>query len=199
MSIHRLPKLESRPIFDHTSIFALASVATILAAAYICSFALLPLQYLLHLYAQTQCHVHTRNVFHAHDSGKCLLPWGFEAPARVFLRRLHHCETMARVRKGGPTMGRFRPVDRQPRANHSFCYGPSGVICVSFVAQAAVYQGVILDGGCRGRRALWRFHDLFARVALRITASRHFEFFDLVGLFGPLQSVMDLLPPLDTV
>jgi len=41
MSIHRLPKLESRPIFDHTSIFALASVATILAAAYICSFALL--------------------------------------------------------------------------------------------------------------------------------------------------------------
>jgi len=41
MSIHRLPKLESRPIFDHTSIFALASVATILATAYSCSFALL--------------------------------------------------------------------------------------------------------------------------------------------------------------
>lgn len=40
MSIHRLPKLESRPIFDHTSIFALASVAALLAIAYSCSSAL---------------------------------------------------------------------------------------------------------------------------------------------------------------
>lgn len=41
MSIHRLPELESDPIFDHVSIFALASVATILATAYSCSFAML--------------------------------------------------------------------------------------------------------------------------------------------------------------
>jgi hypothetical protein len=41
MSIHRLPKLESRPIFDHTSIFALSSVAALLATACIFSFTLL--------------------------------------------------------------------------------------------------------------------------------------------------------------
>jgi hypothetical protein len=41
MSVHRLPKLESRPTFDHTSIFALSSVAALLATACIFSFALL--------------------------------------------------------------------------------------------------------------------------------------------------------------
>ncbi|KAG0650560.1 Emopamil-binding-related [Hyphodiscus hymeniophilus] len=41
MSMHRLPKLESPAIFDHTSIFALACVATILATAYSCSCGLL--------------------------------------------------------------------------------------------------------------------------------------------------------------
>jgi len=96
-------------------------------------------------------------------------------------------------------MGRFRLVDSQPRADYSFCHGPSGDIRVLFAAQPAVYQGMVLDGGCRDGRALWRFHDLFARVALRITTSRHLELFDLVGLFGPFQSAVDLLPTLGSV
>ncbi len=41
MSIRSLPKLENRPIFDHTSIFALSSVATLLVVAYSSSFILL--------------------------------------------------------------------------------------------------------------------------------------------------------------
>lgn len=41
MALHKLPKLEAPPAFDHTSIFALISVAAILAIATISSFLLL--------------------------------------------------------------------------------------------------------------------------------------------------------------
>lgn len=41
MSVHSLPELESRPLFNHTSIFALSAVTALLAAAYSSSFVLL--------------------------------------------------------------------------------------------------------------------------------------------------------------
>jgi hypothetical protein len=96
-------------------------------------------------------------------------------------------------------MGRFRSVDSQPRVDYRFRHGPSGGIRVSFVAQTAVYKGAVLDGGCRDGRALRRFHDIFARVAIWVTTPRYFAFLDFVGLFGPVQSVVDLIPTLGSV
>lgn len=94
-------------------------------------------------------------------------------------------------------MGRFRLDDNQPRDNYRFRHCPSGTIRVSFAAQARAHQSVVLDGSSRHGRAVWRAHDLLARVAFRVAASRHFEFLDLVGLLGLVQSVVDLLPALD--
>lgn len=51
MSMHKLPKLESRPIFDHTSIFALSSIVALFATA--CSFSYV----LLHKSAKTKIRI----------------------------------------------------------------------------------------------------------------------------------------------
>lgn len=58
---------------------------------------------------------------------------------------------------------------------------------------------MVLDGGRRYGRAVWRVHDLLARVARRVAESRHFELPDLVDLFGLVQCALGLLPALDSV